>query len=79
MSQVNSLSEIEQNFSRWCKNTLGLSNAKIESELSGGNSNLTQLVKTDQRNLVMRSAPANTISPKAHLGVQREAMVHRGR
>ena len=75
MSQANSLSEIEQNFSRWCKNTLGLSNAKIDSELSGGNSNLTQLVKTDQRNLVMRSAPANTISPKAHLGVQREAMV----
>jgi aminoglycoside phosphotransferase (APT) family kinase protein len=61
------------NFQRWMQAELGLTNARVERELSGGNSNLTQLVSTDSRALVLRSAPAATISPKAHLGVQREA------
>lgn len=52
---------------------MGLHNARIDRELSGGNSNLTRMVVHDGGQLVMRSAPANTISPKAHLGVQREA------
>ena len=60
-------------FATWARNELGLSGAFIERELSGGNSNLTRLVVHDDGQLVMRSAPANTISPKAHLGVQREA------
>ncbi|MFK8048410.1 MAG: phosphotransferase family protein [Halioglobus sp.] len=64
-----------QTFADWADQTLGLSNARIARTLAGGNSNLTRLVETDQRTLVMRSAPANTISPKAHLGVQREASV----
>ena len=64
-----------QAFSDWAEETLGLSNARIVRELSGGNSNLTRLVETDQRTLVMRSPPASTVSPKAHLGVQREASV----
>ncbi len=59
----------------WAADTLGLTNARIVRELAGGNSNLTRLIETDQRRLVMRSAPANTVSPKAHLGVQREARV----
>lgn len=62
-------------FAAWADETLGLTNARIVCELSGGNSNLTRLVETNERTLVMRSAPANTISPKAHLGVQREASV----
>lgn len=62
---------------RWCEANLGLTGARIERELSGGNSNLTQLVYTDQRPLVMRSPPANTISPKAHKGVEREYTVMR--
>lgn len=62
-----------EKFQRWADSTLGLRNAYIEGELSGGNSNLTQLVIHDQGKLVIRSAPAATISPKAHLGVQREA------
>jgi aminoglycoside phosphotransferase (APT) family kinase protein len=61
------------NFARWANSELGLREARIERELSGGNSNLTRLVVHDQGQLVMRSAPANTISPKAHLGVEREA------
>ncbi|MEH6568742.1 MAG: phosphotransferase family protein [Halioglobus sp.] len=60
-------------FERWAESELGLRGARIDGELSGGNSNLTQLVVHDQGQLVVRSAPANTISPKAHLGVQREA------
>ena len=60
-------------FSAWAQAELGLSGARIARELSGGNSNLTRLVIHDEGQLVMRSAPANTISPKAHLGVQREA------
>lgn len=60
-------------FQRWAQNELGLHGARIDRELSGGNSNLTQLVVHDGGQLVIRSAPANTISPKAHLGVQREA------
>jgi len=62
-------------FARWCESELGRSGARIERELSGGNSNLTQLVQTDQGPLVMRSPPANTISPKAHRGVEREYTV----
>jgi aminoglycoside phosphotransferase (APT) family kinase protein len=62
---------------RWCEQHLGRSGARIERELSGGNSNLTQLVVTDQGPLVMRSPPANTISPKAHKGVEREFNVMR--
>jgi aminoglycoside phosphotransferase (APT) family kinase protein len=61
------------NFSAWARSELGLGNARIDRELSGGNSNLTRLVVHDDGQLVMRSAPANTISPKAHLGVEREA------
>lgn len=60
-------------FQHWAAAELGLRGARIERELSGGNSNLTRLVVHDQGQLVMRSAPVNTISPKAHLGVKREA------
>ncbi len=60
-------------FRRWAEEELGLRGARIDRELSGGNSNLTRLVVHDRGQLVMRSAPASTISPKAHLGVKREA------
>ncbi|TDG15344.1 phosphotransferase family protein [Seongchinamella unica] len=60
-------------FSLWAEGELGLRNAHIDGELSGGNSNLTRMVVHDEGRLVMRSAPQNTISPKAHLGVQRES------
>ena len=63
-----------ERFRAWAEAELGLSGARIERELAGGNSNLTRLVVHDGGQLVMRSAPENTISPKAHLGVQREAI-----
>lgn len=44
-------------------------------ELSGGNSNVTLLVDTEQGKLVLRTPPADTISPTAHRGVEREARI----
>jgi aminoglycoside phosphotransferase (APT) family kinase protein len=67
------MSSQAEKFQQWAETELGLHGARIEKELAGGNSNLTQLVVHDRGRLVIRSAPANTISPKAHLGVQREA------
>ncbi len=66
------MADAEERFARWCASELARTGARIERELSGGNSNLTQLVHTDQGPLVMRSPPANTISPQAHRGVERE-------
>ena len=63
----------DNNFAHWMAESFGIQNARIVSELSGGNSNRTQLVESDRGRYVLRSAPAATISPKAHLGVQREA------
>jgi aminoglycoside phosphotransferase (APT) family kinase protein len=62
-----------EKFQQWAETELGLHGAHIQKALAGGNSNLTQLVVHDEGQLVVRSAPANSISPKAHLGVQREA------
>ena len=62
---------------RWIETELGRSNARVERELSGGNSNVTCLVSTDQGPLVLRTPPENTISPKAHRGVERESIVMR--
>ncbi|MFT6285337.1 MAG: aminoglycoside phosphotransferase (APT) family kinase protein [Alcanivorax sp.] len=62
-------------FAAWCESELNLREAYVVKELSGGNSNLTQLISTDQGPLVLRTPPANTISPKAHRGVERESIV----
>ena len=65
----------EQALSDWCAARLGRSGVRIERELSGGNSNVTLLLGSDQGPLVLRAAPANTISPTAHRGVERESIV----
>ena len=62
-------------FTEWCATELKRTGATVVKELSGGNSNLTQLIDTDQGPLVLRTPPANTISPKAHRGVERESIV----
>ena len=48
-------------FAAWCESELNLREAHVVKELSGGNSNLTQLISTDQGPLVLRTPPANTI------------------
>jgi aminoglycoside phosphotransferase (APT) family kinase protein len=47
----------------------------VEKELSGGNANLTLQISTVEGPLVLRTPPENTISPKAHRGIEREAKV----
>ena len=59
----------------WIEQQLGQTGARLVRELSGGNSNVTCLIETDQGRMVMRTPPGNTISPKAHKGVEREAIV----
>lgn len=62
---------------QWLHQQLGCTGARIVRELSGGNSNVTLLLETDQGPMVMRTPPANAISPKAHRGVERESVVMR--
>jgi len=59
----------------WISENLGRSGAHVTRELSGGNSNVTLLVDSDQGPLVLRTPPADTISPTAHRGVEREFKV----
>ena len=61
----------------WIERELGQTDARLVRELSGGNSNVTCLIETGQGRMVMRTPPGNTISPKAHKGVEREATVMR--
>ncbi len=56
----------------WIGEHLGLTGARVSRELSGGNSNVTLLIETDGAPLVLRTPPADTISPNAHRGVERE-------
>lgn len=59
----------------WIGSHLARSGARVARELSGGNSNVTLLVETDQGALVLRTPPADTISPTAHRGVERECRI----
>tara|TARA_R110001592_G_scaffold363372_2_gene686174 strand:- start:36290 stop:37303 length:1014 start_codon:yes stop_codon:yes gene_type:complete len=59
----------------WVSKHLGREGARVVRELSGGNSNVTLLVETDRGKLVLRTPPADTISPSAHRGVEREARI----
>jgi aminoglycoside phosphotransferase (APT) family kinase protein len=59
----------------WISRHLGREDARVIRELSGGNSNVTLLVDTDQGSLVLRTPPLDTISPTAHRGVEREARI----
>lgn len=61
----------------WIDRHLGRTGARVVRELSGGNSNVTLLLTTDQGPMVMRTPPADAISPKAHRGIERESIVMR--
>ena len=54
----------------WIGDHLGHGGARVVRELSGGNSNVTLLLETDRGPLVLRTPPADTISPTAHRGVE---------
>lgn len=61
----------------WIEDNLHREDVRLVKELSGGNSNVTCLIESAQGPLVMRTPPGDTISPKAHRGVMREATVMR--
>jgi len=65
----------EKSLAEWIHAETGRSGAKIEQSLSGGNANLTLRIGTDQGPLVLRTPPENSISPKAHRGIERESQV----
>ena len=59
----------------WLTATLGWKTAEFVSALSGGNSNLTWLFRDGERACVVRTPPANDISPTSARGIQREAQI----
>lgn len=61
--------------SQWMAAECGIQNVSIDAVLAGGNSNLTLRLNSDKGPLVLRTPPADTISPKAHRGIEREAIV----
>jgi aminoglycoside phosphotransferase (APT) family kinase protein len=65
----------QERLSQWIEQHLQRGDARMVRELSGGNSNVTCLVETTEGPMVLRTPPADTISPKAHRGVEREARV----
>ncbi|MEM8563327.1 MAG: phosphotransferase family protein [Pseudomonadota bacterium] len=69
------MSDTYPRLAAWVSEHLDRQNARVVRELSGGNSNVTLLVDTDEGQLVLRTPPAETISPNAHRGVEREARV----
>ena len=76
-SMSNSVDNPEARLAEWIQANTGHSGARIESLLSGGNSNLTLHIATHEGTLVLRTPPENAISPKAHRGIEREARVMR--
>ena len=59
----------------WLDDHLGWENTRFCSALSGGNSNLTWQFRSGDRSCVVRTPPANDISPTSARGIQREAQV----
>ena len=72
MLQVSPVDSAYPRLQGWISEHLGRSGARVARELSGGNSNVTLFVESDQGPLVLRTPPADTISPTAHRGVERE-------
>ena len=54
------------------RDNLGLADARIEQRLSGGNSNITELLRHSGGQLILRRAPPNAISDSAGKGIARE-------
>ena len=56
----------------WIERSCGFTNARPGPLLTGGNSNLTFLVETDQGRMVLRRPPVDTVSDRAAAGIARE-------
>ena len=67
--------EPTQQVATWLQANLGWDAAEFVSALSGGNSNLTWRFRDGDRACVVRTPPANDISPTSARGIQREAQI----
>ncbi|MFK8040910.1 phosphotransferase family protein [Congregibacter sp.] len=61
----------------WLAQELGWSETRFTGALAGGNSNLTWRFASGSESCVVRTFPAETISPTAHRGIEREERVLR--
>ena len=68
-------SETTEQVADWLRGSLGWEQAEFVSALAGGNSNLTWQFCDGQRACVVRTPPANDISPTSARGIQREAQI----
>lgn len=59
-------------FCRWVERETGFTGVEILRPLAGGNSNVTNLVRTNEGLLVLRHPPTETISDRAAAGIARE-------
>ena len=65
----------EKSLRRWIENSLGRSGTFVRRPLGGGNANLSLLLGSDDGDLVLRTPPADSISPNSQRGIEREARV----
>ena len=67
--------EVTDRVATWLRESLGWDGAAFVSALSGGNSNLTWQFRDGDQACVVRTPPANDISPTSARGIQREAQI----
>jgi aminoglycoside phosphotransferase (APT) family kinase protein len=67
--------EATEQVADWLRDSLGWAQAEFVSALAGGNSNLTWQFRDGERACVVRTPPADDISPTSARGIQREAQI----
>ena len=68
-------SEATEQVADWLRGFLDWDQAEFVSALAGGNSNLTWQFRDGERACVVRTPPADDISPTSARGIQREAQI----
>ena len=68
-------SEATEQVADWLRGSLGWAQVEFVSALAGGNSNLTWQFRDGERACVVRTPPADDISPTSARGIQREAQI----
>lgn len=62
-------------FADWLQEKTGYQDIALGPVLAGGNSNVTRLVETRERRLILRHPPVNLVSDRAAAGIEREYRV----
>ena len=68
-------SETTEQVADWLRGSLGWDHTEFVSALAGGNSNLTWHFRDGEKACVVRTPPADDISPTSARGIQREAQI----